>query len=199
MNKLIWQKQNALSSEFCKDTIYKFERDLRKIKGHTLGGFDESVKKSDDISITRLPGWEKEDEIFYKSLNEGIFEYREYLKETIYHNLEIDLHDSGYQIQRTKGGDGHYGWHHDYCQDENGVRKVTFIWYLNTVEGPGGETEFVDGTKVKPEEGKLIFFPATWDFMHQGIVPPKGTIKYLCTGWLYTHEYVENPEMLMFR
>jgi hypothetical protein len=37
MNKFIWEKQNALSSEFCKEVIYKFERDLRKLPGKTLG------------------------------------------------------------------------------------------------------------------------------------------------------------------
>lgn len=189
MNKFIWEKQNSLSSEFCKNTIYKFERDLRKAKGRTLGGFDDAIKKSDDISLSRTPGWSEEDRVFYDSLNEGLTEYKEYLVENTHHYIDYDLSDTGYQIQRTIGGEGYYGWHHDYCQDENGVRKITFIWYLNTVDGPGGETEFIDGTKIKPEEGKLLFFPATWDFMHQGIMPPKGVVKYLCTGWLYSREF----------
>lgn len=186
MNKFIWEKQNALDSEFCKNTIYRFERDIRKAKGRTIGGHDDNVKKSHDIAISRLPGWEKEDRVFYESLNKGLSEYKQYLLENVYLDIEWDMHDTGYQIQRTIGGDGFYSWHHDYTEDENGKRKITFIWYLNTVNGPGGETEFIDGTKIKPEEGKLIFFPSTWDFMHQGIMPPKGVVKYLCTGWLYS-------------
>jgi len=186
MSKFVWEKQNALDSEFCKKTIYRFERDLRKCAGRTLGGFHTDVKKSTDIQISGLPGWEYEDQIFYESLTNGLIEYRKYLSDNLYTDIG-DVSDTGYQIQRTIGGEGFYHWHHDFCKDENGDRQITFIWYLNTVDGPGGETEFlIDGQKVKPEEGKLIFFPATWDFVHRGIMPPKGVVKYLCTGWLYT-------------
>ncbi len=188
MNKFIWEKQNALTNQFCKNVIYKFERDLRKAKGQTLSGFNDSVKKSDDIAITRVPGWEEEDKTFYQSLNESLCEYREYLSNNLHSCIDYHLNDTGYQIQRTIGGEGYYGWHHDFCKDQNGDRKITFIWYLNNVNGPGGETEFIDGTKIIPEEGKLIFFPATWDFVHRGIMPSKGVVKYLCTGWLYSQE-----------
>ena len=118
------------------------------------------------------------------------FFYKKYLTENLHSDIgRLDLKDIGYQLQRTIGGKGYYNWHHDFTRDNvNGTRRVTFIWYLNTIEGPGGETEFIDGTKIKPEEGKLLFFPATWDFIHRGIMPPKGTIKYLCTGWLYSPE-----------
>ena len=35
---LIWIKKNELSSDFCKDTINKFENDDRKTQGSTMGG-----------------------------------------------------------------------------------------------------------------------------------------------------------------
>jgi hypothetical protein len=189
MNKFIWTKKNALSSSFCRGVIQKFDRDLRKVSGTTLGGINENVKKSSDIAISRVGGWENEDKIFYKSLTNSIVEYKEYLSDNLYTDLhEMNLTDTGYQIQRTIGGVGFYNWHHDFSRDElYGNRRITFIWYLNTVEGPGGETEFIDGTKIKPEEGKLLFFPATWDFVHRGIMPPKGSVKYLCTGWMHSN------------
>lgn len=189
MNKFIWTKPNALDSKFCKEVISKFDRDLRQTSGRTMGGVNEVVKKSSDIAISRVDGWEKEDKIFYESLSVAIEEYKKYLLENLHTNLsEMDLTDTGYQIQRTIGGEGFYHWHHDFSRQEpHGVRRITFIWYLNTVKGPGGETEFIDGTKIQPEEGKLLFFPATWDFVHRGVMPPKGTVKYLCTGWLYTN------------
>ena len=62
-------------------------------------------------------------------------------------------------------------------------RKLTFIWYLNDIKD-GGYTEFIDGTKIKPEVGKLVIFPASWEFLHRG-VPPKSEDKYLCTGWVH--------------
>ncbi len=191
MNKFIWYKKNSLSSEFCKNVIYKFDRDLRKGPGTTVGGLNEKTKKSIDIAISHFPGWENEDKVFYESLNESLWEYKKYLLENLHTDLsEFDLTDSGYQMQRTIGGEGYYNWHHDFCRDDyNGTRRITFIWYLNTINGPGGETEFIDGTKISPEEGKILFFPATWDFVHRGVMPPVGTIKYLCTGWLYTKLY----------
>lgn len=188
MNNFIWEKKNCLSKEFCKNVIHKFERDLRKVSGKTLGGFNINTKVSTDIYISKLNGWEKEDTVFYNSLKENIIQYRDYMEKILPCNpLKIDLIDTGFQIQRTIGGKGFYNWHHDFYSNFNdGSRMVTFIWYLNTILGPGGETEFSDGTKIVPEEGKLIFFPATWTFVHRGIMPPKGTVKYLCTGWLYT-------------
>lgn len=186
MNPFIWEKQNALSSEFCKETINKFERDLRKAPGQTLGGLDDTVKKSVDLGISGLCGWENIDKVFCESLRESLHEYREYIKQ--YHvYFSVDCTDTGYQIQRTIGGEGFYNWHHDFCMNfSHGSRIITFIWYLNSVPGPGGETEFIDGTKIIPEEGKLIFFPATWNCTHRGIMPPKGSVKYLCTGWVYS-------------
>lgn len=189
MNKFIWEKQNALSSEFCKNVIYKFERDFRKSDGITLSGdILNLTKKSTDLCITGLSHWEDEDKIFHSSLITSSKEYINYLsKRPDFQPLELslDYYDTGYQIQRTRGGTEYYNWHNDFHAIGNDVRMITFIWYLNSIDGPGGETEFYDGTKIKPEEGKLIFFPATWNFTHRGKVPPKGTIKYLCTGWLW--------------
>ena len=69
------------------------------------------------------------------------------------------LWDRGYKIQRTIPG-GFYHWHNDFgVGDERhsdfGERLVTFIWYLNDVD-EGGETEFMDGTKVKPKQGSDV-------------------------------------------
>ena len=58
------------------------------------------------------------------------------------------------------------------------------MWYLNTIEEKDdGYTEFIDGTKIQPVVGRLIFFPATWTFLHRGY-PPK-VKKYLCNGWMH--------------
>jgi len=186
MNKFIWEKKNSLSSEFCKKTIFHFERDLRKRPGMTIGGEDSDVKKSDDIHISLATGWGKEDGHFFKAINETLPEYQEYCHTIMQSCWANDLQDSGYQIQRTIGGEGFYHWHHDHYLDNYGNRRITFIWYLNTVpEEYDGYTEFIDGTRIQPEEGKLIFFPSTWDFVHRGVMPKKGVVKYICTGWLY--------------
>jgi len=61
-------------------------------------------------------------------------------------------------------------------------RIITFIWYLNNVE-EGGETLFED-FKIKPMEGSLLFFPATWTYPHSGAMPTSND-KYIITGWIY--------------
>ena len=50
---------------------------------------------------------------------------------------------------------------------------------LNNVE-EGGETLFED-FKIKPMEGLLLFFPATWTYPHSGAMPTSND-KYIITG-----------------
>ena len=47
----------------------------------------------------------------------------------------------------------------------------------------GGYTEFFDGTRLQPECGSVVFFPATWTFVHRGYKTKVN--KYLCNGWIY--------------
>jgi hypothetical protein len=102
------------------------------------------------------------------------------------------MQDSGYQIQRTNPNSG-YSWHSDFNTikseiENNGVRMLTFIWYLNDIV-EDGYTEFIDGTKIQPKTGRMVIFPACWTFFHRGY-PPKSEIKYIATGWL--HSIVED-------
>ena len=71
----------------------------------------------------------------------------------------------------------------DYHPDKFGVRTVTWLFYLH--ECGGGETEFKYGRKIKPETGKVVFFPSTWCMIHRGCPVTEGQ-KYLCVGWFYS-------------
>jgi hypothetical protein len=63
-------------------------------------------------------------------------------------------------------------------------RQLVAIWYLNNVEGPGGETEFpLQEVLVKPEEGKLVLFPPFWTHIHRAVEMQKG-VKYIATTWV---------------
>ena len=59
--------------------------------------------------------------------------------------------------------------------------------YLNDVD-EGGETEYLISrrVKVKPEEGKLVFWPAGYTHPHRGN-PIYDGYKYIITGW-YTYD-----------
>ena len=176
----IYVERDALPKSFCNNVIEKFEQDDRKRQGQVGGGVQLDVKRSSDLSISQLDDWKSYDQAFFKSLNGGLKKYIRFLpEEYMKHRALSELgNDTGYQIQRTQPND-YYIWHHD----QTTTRLVTFIWYLNDIKD-GGYTEFIDGTRIQPEAGKLIIFPATWDFLHRG-VSPKTETKYLCTGWVH--------------
>ena len=176
----IYIERDALPKSFCNNVIEKFEQDDRKRQGQVGSGVHLEIKRSSDLSITELEDWKSYDQAFFRCLNNGLKKYVRFLpEEYIKHKALSELgDDTGYQIQRTQPGD-YYIWHHD----QSATRLVTFIWYLNDIKD-GGYTEFIDGTRIQPEAGKLIIFPATWDFLHRG-VSPKTETKYLCTGWVH--------------
>ena len=191
-DSLIKEYPNALASEFCKNCIERFNNDTRSYVGTVGSGTRTKTKQSQDLLISGLPGWEDVDTAFFKNLQPYITSYIEEFDNAFrFGSVQEWLTDTGYQIQRTEPG-GFYDWHSDFSSQPeknstSGVRTryFTYIWYLNTVEECGW-TEFRSGVKIKPEEGKLVLFPAAWPYTHRGY-PPKSE-KYICTGWVYTHD-----------
>ena len=78
----------------------------------------------------------------------------------------------------------YFHWHIDSGSHQFSDRQLVAIWYLNNVEGPGGETEFLNqNVKIKPETGKLILFPPFWTHEHRGVTLQNG-VKYIATTWI---------------
>jgi hypothetical protein len=183
MNPFIWVCDNVLSSDFCQHVIRRFDSDSRSCVGKTSGGYLPDIKSSTDLNISRLEDWQQEDTVFFDTLYKYFPEYKKHIDQ-ILPNIRIfnstDIQDEGYQIQKTVPGGG-YVWHHDGRVKNNYARSLTYIWYLNDVP-EGGETEFHDGTLIKPVQGRMLIFPATWTFMHRGKTPASN--KYIVTGWL---------------
>ena len=179
-------KRDVLSKEKCQQIINMFE-DSEKHDGETIIGIDYSTKKTHEVNI-RGPKWKEIDSIITKILTTSIIEYAEYLNTIVNNNyilkeLNKNITDTGYQIQKYIKDDGYYIWHNDFTiGSKKSCRIVTFIFYLNHVE-EGGETYFYNG-KIKPETGKLLLFPATWTYNHKGNMPISND-KYIITGWFY--------------
>ena len=183
LEDLIYIKHNALEKEFCDHCIEKFKSDNRITQGEIGSGLNLDIKRSMDLNISQLDDWKGEDKIFYNSLHEAFEDYIDQHASYLTNLPNEDYKDTGYQIQETKPGD-FYTWHTDYMVDREGWSRVlTYIWYLNDID-EGGETEFVMGNKIKPETGKLMLFPASWMYFHQGCTPTNKT-KYITTGWIY--------------
>jgi len=191
-------RDSVFTQGFCEHCINKFEADNRKGKGITSEGIDPLVKKSDDLFISNYADWAKEDKTFLEIVQWSMREYEAHLRSliplTAITTNKNYLHspfspragnkntvtDSGYQLQRTLPGDG-FIWHNDYEIFKSiGARNITFIFYLNTVEE--GWTQFYNGNQIAPIQGRVLLFPSTWTYVHQGY-PPKQT-KYICTVWI---------------
>ena len=90
------------------------------------------------------------------------------------------------KLKKIPIGGGFHNWHY-----ENGIigatpRQFVIQLYLND-DFQGGETEFLyQGVKIKPEPGKLVFFPAYYTHPHRGNPIYKG-VKYIVSGW-YTYD-----------
>lgn len=200
---LICVRENVLDRQFCEEIIQKFDGDDRKVEGSVeyvseegiySPSLDSNLKKSYDLNITGIENWEEEDEIFYKSFNSNVKDYFEYIdtfsplqgeKSAIGHGI-TNFKDRGYLIRSYEKSDGYFHWHNDFSYDKNhGLRMLTLIWYLNDVV-EGGETEFIDGTIIKPKVGQLLIFPTSWYMVHRGKMPISNK-KYIVTGWLYAH------------
>ena len=185
---LIYEMHNALDPKTCEDIIQKFRHDDRKAPGITTSGqVMLELKKSMDLAISDLDEWEHIDRTIFQSLADNLEEYSKRITEIIGKPLWSDqVKDSGYNVKRYRPDD-YYNWHID-CQTYQGgwTRTIACIWYLNEVE-EGGETEFAFGHKITPETGKLILFPATWNFPHRGLSPIKGN-KYIITSFVLTNE-----------
>ena len=204
-DNFLFELPNNLPDDFCKMVIEEFENedDSRKELG-SIGlnsKKDNKIKTSLDFFIPRREivsknqdlQWQMIDQFLIKKLSEGLKLYGEHIRSTLpdihlelWQYLFTSLHDDkGYQIQRTDPN-GFFSWHSDfYTEKEVGTRVITFIWYLNTLEPEqDGGTEFIDGTIIKPEAGKLLIFPSTWTNIHRGRVLKSGQ-KYIVTGWLY--------------
>jgi hypothetical protein len=180
-NTFIFEKRNALSPELCQAAIERFEANTDEQYEGRIGQLvekDRSIKKSTDLVVSGKPHWKDIDQALFRSMGQAILEFRE-----SYPYFRGPFKDMGYAIQRTLPGE-HYHWHIDGGSHDFSQRQLVAVWYLNNVEAPGGETEFLfQNIKIKPEQGKLVLFPPFWTHEHRGVTLQKG-VKYIATTWV---------------
>jgi len=188
MEKLIYLEHNSLPNELCEEIIEMFENDDSQYEGVTAAGLNKDVKNTKDLRIPNNDKWNKILEVLTKELHRNLNLYIKSLK-TDLNDYSIFsknfLYENSFQIQRYIKNEGKYIYHHDHDIrfDQKDHRVITYLWYLNTVY-QGGETEIWKNIKIKPEQGKLLLFPASWTFPHSGLIPESND-KYIITGWLY--------------
>jgi hypothetical protein len=165
--------KNALSEDLCKKTILQFEQNKKsQFKGKTSGGYEPRIKETTDYYIHG--GTEQKIFSILKIATEIVLDKYWFLRNE-------DIAYSGLQLQKNIKNKGFFKWHIDYNKAAtSSYRILAPIFYLNDVE-EGGFTEFAyQDLKVKPETGKLIIFPCTWQYLHRGIIP-RSNDKYIIT------------------
>lgn len=183
MKSFIDEFPNVLSPKTCNEIISRFERDTNLQMPGTMAAPDgkdiiTKQKICDEIMVSVAPGWEDIDKIICGTISPIISElakrYPGFSKLGIYK-------DYGYKLKKYKKGEGFYDYHLDGTAEK--PPYLGLLWYLNTVD-EGGETAFYEqGIKVKPEQGKVVTFPACWTHMHKGNMPISGD-KFIIASWL---------------
>jgi hypothetical protein len=186
----IYEAHNMLPKTFCKEMIEKFESDSRRRQGETQGGvIDHTLKKCTDLSIEGITGWGVESTRLNNAFNTAFIDYQNNLKLNIFGEEKAHIIDqiftgpnvvrNTFTFRKYQVGD-YFKWHIDYTHSAD--RICNFIIYLNDHEAC---TEFLNGKKIKPEAGKIVFFPTTWVHAHCGQTIEKGD-KYMVTSFIHS-------------
>lgn len=177
----IYVANNALSPPFCANVIDRFEHAAEEQYQGRVGQTEienTDIKRSTDLVISGKEHWRDVDKTLFASLAGALRFMRS--EHTFFQGR---FKDYGYAIQRTQPGE-FFHWHVDSGSHSFADRQLVAIWYLNDVDGPGGETEFKhQDVCIKPEVGKLLLFPPFWTHEHRGVTLESG-VKYIATTWV---------------
>jgi hypothetical protein len=180
--------KNAFSKEYCQNVINYFNN-------CNEAGLTVSRQKLDEV-----PKIEKEDLAIFATREEQISLtatkillaefakvfwdcYADYASKFSVLNTAASHQIYNYKVQKTEIGQGYHIWHAEAMDRVTSNRLLVWTVYLNDVE-EGGETEFLyQHKRVKPEQGTLLIWPASFTHTHRGN-PPISNTKYIVTGWV---------------
>jgi hypothetical protein len=177
----IFELSKALPLDICNEMIRRFEASPDEQYEGRVGQTAEkerSIKRTTDLAVTGKDNWKDINSELLRSLGTAIFEFRE-----TYPFFKGPFRDMGYAIQRYLPGE-YYHWHIDGGSHEFSYRQLVALWYLNDVEGPGGETQFsYQDISISPQAGTLLLFPPFWTHEHRAATVQHG-VKYIATTWV---------------
>jgi len=190
----------SLVPELCNEIMELYEDDNKRYKGQIMSGHDTNIKDTTDLVLNVDDyKWSEIYKLLIRELKYNLNKYAEILNDV--HDYKASENNSTYRdyknvntdvlsaevilVQKYKMNAGRYVYHDDHkvkCEAKM-QRVITFIWYLNEVT-TGGETVFDGIYKIRPKQGKLVLFPASWTYPHCGKMPVSSD-KYIITGWIY--------------
>ncbi len=178
--------EQALSPEFCRDLIEKFEADQQvrpdpqphySTRSYLMLGESRSWMRTIQ-KVTELA----------EPLIASFFQLPEPYQAT----SDREWMNDGWVIARYRPGDA-CAFHDDAqtpVAPSNGLRLATLIFFLNTVEeGQGGELFFpCQDLKVQAREGRAVIFPAQVTHPHE--VLPTAQVRYVLQTWIVDPDMV---------
>jgi predicted 2-oxoglutarate/Fe(II)-dependent dioxygenase YbiX len=183
----IFEYTKALPDFLCDDMVARFEANVEdQYKGRAGDKMNEnsSLKKTTDIAITGNPHWNDVNNNLFRSLSMALKEFG--VAYPYFASLQR-FGDKGYNLQRYQAGE-YYHWHVDGDSPLLASRQLVALWYLNDMDGKGGETTFLhQDIKVTPTKGKLVLFPPFWTHEHRATMVEEG-VKYIATTWVVFRE-----------
>jgi len=180
MENFIREYNDIIPLDLCTQIIKKFNGDASKKPGVTIGGLSD-YKTSVDLGIVHIDWKDINDNIntVLSNAHSIYFDEFKFMKNSISRKVK----NSNYNIQHYIANSGKYKAHVDSGCYLTGLRFLTSILYLNDVE-EGGETSFIVQKKlIKPEQGKILVFPSSWPWLHEGKIPISND-KYIITTFL---------------
>ena len=177
---------NALTKEECHILINQFEKSPSYDGGIFYGGqfiVDHSVKKCKQLDDPFFNDKSIISNIVYTRLDLCISKYKKKYP-TLGYMAPYEVTDT-YSFQKYEDeSDGYKSWHQEHGPGETSSRAFAWMFYLNDAKSG---TEFMHFSNVHAKMGRCVIWPASWPYIHRGIVPNKG-LKYIVTGWLNFHE-----------
>lgn len=185
MDAFIRWYDGALDAVTCRDIIARFEADERHVVGKVSGNvgpeIDLTGKQTKELVLPDS-GWNDIKQALQANLAAYLKRYESEAK-FLAGSDHKGLYAEPLRIKKYDIG-GQFSWHIDCNSAQNQTRCLAIQWYFNTV-AEGGHTEFQDqAMSIKPEEGRLAFFPVGWTYRHRG-APPLSGPKYVCTTFIH--------------
>lgn len=179
LDTLIRVYDNHIPPAFCDEIVRRFEG----AGDHHVSAPFPPHRVFTEMNLMATPGWDDVTAKLIGAMQDGV---RRYVDDAGVSRV-VWPEKNGYEQIRMKrylpNGEDQFDWHVDVQDHASARRFLVYFWYLTDV-AEGGETEFQWGRSVRPQKGRLIMFPPTWEFPHRG-APVVDGVKYIVGGYLH--------------
>jgi len=166
---------DVITPETCQKIIDEYERHSSIAEEH-----DNEVFKFHQLNLTQTPDLKELSQVVASSL---VPIYEDYFNALgLRPFVEIDTFEDIRIKKYAKGSGDQFKTHVDVADKESASRFCIAIIYLNDNDGLTTFPQLQVG--VPPKAGRVVLFPPTWMFPHNGL-PPKDNDKYIMMTCLH--------------